>query len=212
MEIILVTPENYSHFEAIMTDVFKLRHRIFNGLLKWNLPHDNGLEYDCYDERALHLVGIEDDGTVVACWRLLPTTDTYMAEEVFPQFFEETGPISCPETWEVSRWAIDGDYYGNKKIRIGRIGAALVAALMEFCTLFGVAEILSVQNKVITRMANHYMGQPAWKSITIDAGACDATCYSYTPSIDRLFALRTQFHLPSPVISQYQISAFKLAA
>lgn len=212
MYTILVTPQNRNQYLTVMDEVYQLRCKVFNNFMGWNLPIRSGREEDEFDKNALHFVVYEDDGVVVGTWRIMPTTATYMSQKVFPDFFEETGIISSPEVWELSRFAVERDIYKDDKEQQSRVMGALTSAVMEFAILHGIAEMLSVQNSYITPIANKFLGTPLWQSKTIDAGKTDATCYSYEPSLLRLYALRTQFKLPSPVISQYQIAAFQKAA
>jgi len=212
MYVTLATPENRHHFGEQMDDVFRLRHSVFNEWLKWDLPHKNGLESDKYDDEALHMLAMDADGALIGTWRLMPTTKPYMTAEVFPALLADTGIVSRPGTWDLSRFAVDRSRIGKNKGLQNRLLASLASAVYEFGIMNGIDEFLSVQNAYITPIANQMLGQPTWESEGLDMGATDAACYSYSPSMERLFSLRTQYRLQSPVLSQFQITEFKKAA
>lgn len=204
MFVTLITEDNRHLHSDQMDQIYRLRHRTFNEWLQWGLPSENGREFDKYDETALHLAALEDDGTLLATWRMMPTTKPYLTAESFPQLLTEGIP-SDPSIWDLSRFAVARDrIHGNKALQ-GRLLAAMASAVYEFGMVNGVAEYLSVQNSYITPIANQMLGDPVWESPKIDAGATDAALYIYEPSMSRLFGLRTQYKLPSPVIRQFQI-------
>lgn len=211
MFVTLLTPENRALCSEDLEAVFRLRHDVFNEWLGWDLPHEDGLEFDKYDETALHLIAKDSDGQVLATWRLMPTTQPYMTKEVFPELLQEIGPVSAPEIWDLSRFAIAREPIKENKALQLRLLASMASAIYEFGMMNGVTEYLSVQNSHITPVANQMLGDPNWQSQTINAGATDATCYSYTPSLEKLYTLRAQFRLQSPVLSQFQIPTQKAA-
>lgn len=212
MYVTLVTPENKQLFAKELDRAYCLRHEIFNEWMGWDLPHQNGREIDKYDEDCLYLLAFEEDHTMVGTWRLMPTTMPYLTAEVFPELLDEIGLVSRRDAWELSRFAIDREYYGRNKVRLSRLLASMASAVYEFGIMNGVSEFLSVQNRQITAMANRMLGDPIWKSCEINAGATEAACYSYAPTMERLYALRTQFRLNVPVLSQFQVTALQAAA
>ncbi|MBL4789208.1 MAG: GNAT family N-acetyltransferase [Kordiimonadaceae bacterium] len=212
MYVTLLTPENRPNFEHVMDEVFQIRHQNFNEWLGWGLPHVNGREFDKYDEQALHLVAMEDNGDVLGTWRMMPTTRPYMTAEVFPELLEEIGLVSDSGIWDLSRFALAKDKIGKNKAMQGRLIACLSSAVLEFGMMNGISEFLSVQNTYITPIANRMLGDPVWAGETMQMGVTDAACYSYAPSLERLYSLRTQFKLSSPVLSQFQITDLRKAA
>lgn len=211
MHVTLITPENRENHLAEMDEIFKLRHEVFNELLGWRLPSYNGREYDKYDNMSFHMLARTSEGDVVGTWRLMPTTVPYMTAEVFPELIAEIGPVSAPEIWDLSRFAISRRHFEDDRVSQQRLIASLASAIYEFGMMNGITEYLSVQNSHITPLANQMLGDPIWHSQTIGSGTGDATCYSYTPSLERLYALRTQYQLSAPVLTQFQIPAHKAA-
>lgn len=212
MYVMLITPENRSRYTSEMDEVYRLRHKTFNEWLGWNLPHENGREIDEYDDKSLHLTALDPAGDVLATWRMMPTTRRYMTAEVFPDLMEDLGVVSDPAIWDLSRFAVNRPKIGDNKALRDRLLAAMASALFEFGIMNGITEYLSVQNTFITPFANRMLGDPVWQSEKLDAGATDAALYTYQPSFMRLTALRSQFGLSTPVLSQFQITALQAAA
>lgn len=212
MQVTLITPENQHHFYQDLEDVFRLRHRIFNEWLEWDLPHANGQEFDKFDGHSLHLCARDGQRNLIGYWRLTPTTKPYLAAEAFSELLAEIGPISDPGVWELSRGCIDKDLIGTNRNLRREVIASLISSMFEFAIVNGISEFLSVQSRYVTRLANRALGDPIWKSHTINAGATDATCYSYAPSLERLYALRTQFNLAAPVLRQFNVTDMPVAA
>ncbi len=212
MYVTLITPENHHHFHRELEAIFKLRHKVFNEDLGWNLPHVEGQEFDKFDAHSLHFFVRGTDNEIIGSWRLMPTTKPYLTAEAFPELLEEIGIVSDPSVWDLSRGCIDREKIGpDKKLR-REVIASLISSIYEFGIMNGIAEFLSVQNRITTIIANRALGDPVWQSQTINAGITDATCYSYAPSLERLYALRTQYRLASPILSQFQITELQAAA
>ncbi len=212
MQVTLITPENRQIFHKELEQIFRLRHEVFNGWLGWGLPNVDGQEFDKYDNHAVHICATDGQGRVVGTWRMMPTTRPFMTEEVFPELLEGLGTVKDPQVWDLSRFAVDRAWIaGDKKLQ-ERLLAALASSVYEFGLMNGVAEFLSVQSSYITPIANRMLGDPVWSGATIQAGKSDATCYSYTPTMERLYALRAQYELAAPVLLQYQVTGLQAAA
>ena len=205
MHIHLVSPDTRFSYATAMDEVFRLRHRVFNEWLGWDLPSEGGLERDCYDEAAYHFIAFGDDQSVLGTWRIMPTTGVYMTKESFPELFGDREAPQDESVWDLSRFAVDRWKLENNKPGLHRVMGGLGSAVFEFAIIHGIAELLSVQDSVITPIANQWLGDPVWHGPTLDAGTTDATCYGYEPKLERLFALRAQFKLNSPVIEQFQV-------
>lgn len=212
MQVHLISSANRLLNEQIMDDVYRLRNRVFNGWLGWDLPTEDGKEQDVYDQDAFHFVVTGEKQSVLGCWRIMPTEYAYMTQEVFPELFGERPPPKDKSIWDLSRFAVDRWKLAEDRDALERVLGALASAVFEFAITHGVAEMLSVQDPHITPIANRFLGDPVWSGPTLDAGATDATCYGYTPSLERLYALRTQFALGSPVIEAFQVCSRRMAA
>ncbi|MDN3697123.1 GNAT family N-acetyltransferase [Vibrio genomosp. F6] len=92
-------------------NLLKLRYKVFSARLHWDLETSEEMETDQYDvELAHYLYAMEDEGSMVGCWRILPTTTDYMLKNTFPELL---GGISAPvdeKVYELSRFAVDKDF------------------------------------------------------------------------------------------------------
>ena len=212
MEIVLVSPDQQRHYTAALDQAYVLRHRVFNETLGWDLPHLNGRERDMYDPLAYHLIAFDTPGRVGGYWRLTPTTGRYLTGDVFNDLFEGGTAPSSDAVWELSRFSIDNAQFEGRFQSRTRMMVAMGCAVMEFAILNGIAEFLSVQDDYITKGTRLIIGDPHWNSETRNYGACNATCYAYAPSLERLYAMRTRYALGAPVLRQFRLPAYSQAA
>jgi N-acyl-L-homoserine lactone synthetase len=92
---------------GIIAALASYRHQIFIERLGWELPQaQDGVERDQYDRPdTLYVVGTDEEGRVCGCGRLLPTTQPYMLDEIFPQLMGGMPRPHTNEVWELSRFA-----------------------------------------------------------------------------------------------------------
>lgn len=153
----------------LVSRMHEFRYDVFVRRLKWSLPLPNGVEQDQYDTPDARYVIISDEsGRVTACARLLPTTETYMLPELFPQLL---GGLATPRDaaiWELSRFATS-----VRETREGRI-LSLSKPTLDFLDLIfdfarrnGIDRLLFVTTVSIERLMLraglpvHRMGPPA---------------------------------------------------
>lgn len=95
----------------------EFRHEVFVKRLKWELPVTDGVERDQYDTSNARYVVLSDDaGRVTACARLLPTTESYMLPDLFPQLLGDCDTPQAPHIWELSRFATSVRETGEGRI------------------------------------------------------------------------------------------------
>lgn len=139
--------------EQVLNSMFGLRHRVFKERLDWDVPSRNGLERDQFDDqRPVYLAYHGDNGDVVGCVRLLPTTGPNMIRDVFPDLAEEPIPADT-RVWEVSRFGIDaGDDAILGAGQINTITYALVAGIHEVGLDYGITHMVAVMDVRIERI------------------------------------------------------------
>ena len=59
---------------SLFTDLLRARHESFIVERKWDLPEDEGMEFDQYDTPQSRWIAIHDGGQVLGGFRLTPTT------------------------------------------------------------------------------------------------------------------------------------------
>ncbi len=116
-------------------DLFKqycvLRKRIFIDELEWDLPHQNGMEVDQYDQQTAEYVLATKNGECVGGCRMHPTTSrfahdrqffTYMLKDAvdgklndFPSNVTFYSPVDT-NTWELTRVISDKNPVGFRDL------------------------------------------------------------------------------------------------
>lgn len=133
------------HAQAVF-EMHRLRHRVFKERLGWEVTSSGGLEVDEYDAaKPVYLLYHEhEDGPVLGCVRLLPTTGPYMLADTFPLLLGGRPAPRGFHAWEASRFALDGDAGRVQGRKVARGTAELVAAVHEFALAKGLSEIVAV--------------------------------------------------------------------
>ena len=97
----------------------RLRRWYFVAVLGWNIPHDDDVEMDQYDNPCAHYVLVLRDSTVVGGARMMPTTaswgqHSYMLRDAHlgridipPQVVSEE--IVSRDVWECTRFVVSDD-------------------------------------------------------------------------------------------------------
>jgi len=92
-------------FGNALVDFHRLRYRLYIEREGWDIPHFDNLEYDAFDTpAAVYLIKRHPETQeVMGGLRLIPTTQPYLAEHVWPNIIQ-TRPIpKSPEVWEGTR-------------------------------------------------------------------------------------------------------------
>jgi N-acyl-L-homoserine lactone synthetase len=86
-------------------DLLRYRYRVFVERLGWNVPTEDGMEFDEFDrEDTVYVVARDRWGRINGCSRLLPTSKPYLLAEVFPQLMNGQALPRRHDTWEISRF------------------------------------------------------------------------------------------------------------
>ncbi len=159
--IIVIDALNADKFSDILDEVYKLRARVFNERLGWQVDVTDGREIDAYDKMdPATIVSLDEDGDVVGCMRLLQTTGPHMLADIFYEILDGEPPIRASNVWEATRFCIDTNKLkGTKKtnsishytseVMIGGFEYARDAGILDF-----VAVIDPVMNRVMKRSGN----------------------------------------------------------
>lgn len=146
----------------------RYRYEVFVSRMGWDLKTVDSREQDQFDrDDTVHVVACEDDGTIVGCGRLLPTTTHYMLASVFPQLLNGLPAPSSNTIWELSRFAAS-----EAKTRAGScVGAyraeRVLLAAFRYCSARNVTHLLAVSTLPVERLMHragvdvHRIGPPA---------------------------------------------------
>src|SRR5260370_35927082 len=88
----------------LLTEMYRLRRRVFKDRLDWSVSVSGDLELDVYDAlNPTYLIAVSDNA-VVGCVRLLPTTGPTMLDGTFPQLLGERAMPRSDRILESSRF------------------------------------------------------------------------------------------------------------
>lgn len=134
---------NFDHFAASLEGCFRLRHEIFVKERGWReFEHAGKHERDRFDDdNASYLLAIDDEETVVGCFRLIPTLLPHLFSEIFPHFIEGDVPRDA-SVIELSRVAIAKNQRGT------RVYYELFAGLQEYCLGRGITGVTALMKTI----------------------------------------------------------------
>lgn len=168
MRILVNRPTGGKRFgDGLLNAMFRLRARYFNDLRGWNLPLESGFEIDRFDAAGtLYAAALEDDGTLVGCFRLLPTERPHLLDSCFPELLSGHAPgqatgtpaMRGPGLWEISRLAvIPSEPDTSFRTETVRITAALLGCLFAICAEAGIRRVTCVTDVQFERLL-HVLG------------------------------------------------------
>jgi len=128
------------------------RRKVFIDRLGWALPSEDDCEQDQFDrDDTVYLVAQDNVGEVIGCGRLLPTTGSYLLQEVFPQLLNGISPSSSFTVWELSRFAA-GDLRSAASARREHLAERLMLKALRYCFRRGVRQLLAVTTLAVERL------------------------------------------------------------
>lgn len=125
---------NRADYEAQIEEQFRIRHEIYVGERGWKaLARSDGREIDAFDTAdAIYLLGMTDDGQVVAGSRLVPSLKPHLMSEVFPAL----APAGVPRAADIFEWTrIFVVPALRSKGRPCRAAGIVYCGILEYCLL-----------------------------------------------------------------------------
>jgi len=141
----IVTPENQHLFRDEMEQAYRLRHRVFVDEMKWtDLAKSDGREVDQFDMGyAVHMLYV-DDGKVLGCQRMLPSTRPHLLSDVMPQLCEDERPIGA-HIWEWTRYCVEPSHRERGRT-LSPVANALLSGIVEWGLESGISTIIIEMN------------------------------------------------------------------
>lgn len=137
---LLFTGRQLQDQPAMREKIGRMRHEFFIEELKWELESRDGLEFDQFDTENTVYIVYEEQGQIIGCLRILPTTEPYLLSEVFPHLAGGYIP-SAPHVWEISRYVIDKTLIRSPQHWL-EVSAQLVCGLYEYAAFKGITEFV----------------------------------------------------------------------
>jgi N-acyl-L-homoserine lactone synthetase len=150
----LITAEYYSTSIDAVTEMHRLRYRVFKERLGWDVHFSGDMEIDDYDALGpAYLIQRAHDNRVQGCVRLLPSIGPTMLRDTFPILLDGSQAPANPTIWESSRFALDV-HSSTPKATHGLAAATyeLFAGMIEFGLSRHLAEIVTVTDARMERI------------------------------------------------------------
>ena len=142
----LITPEHYGAFVHKLSEMHRLRYRVFKERLGWDVEVSGDMEIDGFDAcRPAYLLQADDMDRIQGCVRLLPTTGPTMLRDTFPALLDGQPSPASEIIWESSRFGLDlsadqpkgagGIAFATYELFVGMIEFGLMRDLSDIVTV-----------------------------------------------------------------------------
>lgn len=141
------------HHGTAFYDYLRLRKQFFVDTLGWNIPHDDNVEMDQYDNPLAHYSLVLRDGQVIGGARTMPTTSswgqyTYMLRDAVAGKLADIpaqvmgSEVQRPDVWECTRLVMS-DSVNNHQDRAQCL-SLIVEGLADVARRHGASELMSL--------------------------------------------------------------------
>jgi N-acyl-L-homoserine lactone synthetase len=150
----LIAPENRELFSTSLSEMHRLRYRVFKERLDWGVDGKDGMEIDRFDRlQPVHLLQRSTADRIQGCVRLLPSTGPTMLGEVFPELLDGKAIPRNPAIWESSRFALDVPPTAPKAgSGLALATHELFAGMIEFGLSRSLVDIVTVTDARVERI------------------------------------------------------------
>ena len=136
-----------------LTDVYKLRHKVFCDTKGWVATNPERKEIDTYDYLSpVHFIHINASNNVDGCCRILPTTGPNMLKDIFPELMGSTPVPEHATMWEISRFAIDKEQSDLGFASISEATSELLITLFKYAFDNNIKKIVAVTDIAFERV------------------------------------------------------------
>jgi acyl homoserine lactone synthase len=204
----LITPAEYASHTGDITEMHRLRFRVFKQRLDWDVAAAGEMERDAYDAlEPVYLLQRGNKGKLAGCVRLLPTSGPTMLRDTFSVLLHG-GPMPCDrEIWETSRFALDQRYVSS--VGAGGVATAtyeLLVGLLEFGLANGIRQLITVTDARMERILRRANWPLQRLGDAVKIGDTRALAGTVDISVDILQRLRSRAGLSEPLLKSPQIS------
>lgn len=106
--IYMIDAQDAHRVPHIIDEMHRLRARVFNDRMNWEVTVVDGRERDPFDDlQPVYLVHADERRRVLATLRLLTTTGPHMLSDTFPELMDDGEALRAPTIWESSRFCVD---------------------------------------------------------------------------------------------------------
>ncbi|MDK2125395.1 acyl-homoserine-lactone synthase [Parachitinimonas caeni] len=132
-------------------DMYKLRYQVFYQRLQWQVSSAEGQERDDFDDcNPIYMLVREHTARLLGCWRMLPTTGSYMLRDTFPELLHGQDAPAEPNVWELSRFAVSK--HGEGGFGFSDTTIRMIQAIIRFGGEQGIVRYVTVTTVAVERM------------------------------------------------------------
>ncbi|EPX78418.1 acyl-homoserine-lactone synthase [Salipiger mucosus] len=153
--ILVVDGLNRHRYTKLLDQMFELRARVFRDRLGWDVKVEDGKEIDEFDALdPAYILGLNDEGRVVACVRALQTTGPHMLSDVFSAILDGEPPLRSATIWESTRFCVDTDVLdrGTSRHSVSFATCELMVGALEYSRDAGITDIVTVIDPIMNRV------------------------------------------------------------
>ncbi|SHJ95059.1 acyl homoserine lactone synthase [Bradyrhizobium lablabi] len=150
----LITADYFGNFVHEISEMHRLRYRVFKERLDWDVQFSGDMEIDEFDALdPVYLLHRAGDGRVQGCVRLLPSTGPTMLRDTFPILLNGASAPASSAIWESSRFALDIDTEAPKTAHgLANATYELFAGMIEFGLSRQLTDIVTVTDARMERI------------------------------------------------------------
>lgn len=151
-----IQPHEVAYKIELVTQIFKLRKKVFADQLNWEVPVQGEMEIDTYDSLgASYLIWCsEDQKTLYGCVRLMPTSQPTLLHDVFGATHGFSDELKQDDVWEGTRMCVDEEAIERDfpSLDAGRSFQLLLLSLAEAGLYHGISRLVSNFEPVMSRI------------------------------------------------------------
>lgn len=152
-EVILARLGDKVMNKEVVNGMFRLRHSVFHDRLGWDVSSESEMERDEFDQcNPVYTLVKGDSQKVEGCWRLLPTTGTYMLKDVFPCLLHGKPAPQHPKVWEISRFALSKFKREDGGFSFCEVAVRMLRSIVDFADQQGVEHYVMVTTVAVERL------------------------------------------------------------
>jgi acyl homoserine lactone synthase len=143
--LVVVEDQNANEHRELLDEMFRLRARVFNDRLKWDVTVKDGMERDRFDDEGpVYLIYTDkEQRQVKGSLRLLPTTGPTLLADFFSDTLPDAARLTSPSIWECTRFCLDERLLDNgSRDEMVFASGVLFAGLGEIGLQSGIESIL----------------------------------------------------------------------
>ena len=168
----VVTIANQHLYARQLDEMFRMRHEFYVRQRGWtNLTSTDGRETDEFDnDHAVYLMNLDRYGSILATFRLNPTTTPYLLGDKLPEYLEGEAPRS-EQIWDLTRWMVAPHARRKANDQIADAQKVLLCGVMEFAVSRGATALTCLMDTVfVDRIAKVWPATPLGPELDFEDG------------------------------------------